>query len=59
MDFTAYLHPINTGNSNSYNVTNSHKNIINVNKVIAEETQNLYGGSRLSPVVMTPFISLY
>jgi len=41
MDYTTYLHPINTGNSNSYNVTNSHNNIINVNKTVADENPEI------------------
>jgi len=41
MDDTAYPYPINTGNSNSYNVTNSHNNIINVNNTIADENPEI------------------
>ena len=37
MNCAAYPHSINTGNSNSYNVTNIHNNITNVKKVIADE----------------------
>ena len=43
MNQTTYTHSINTGNSDSYNVTNSHNNtsIINVNNVIADENPEI------------------
>ena len=37
MDSTAYLHSINTGNSNSFNVTNSHNTTINVGVAVADD----------------------
>jgi len=40
MDYTAYPHSINTGNSDSYNVTNSH-NIITVNNAIVDENPEI------------------
>ena len=41
MDDTADLHSINTRNSNSYNVTNSHNNIINLSQVIADQNPEI------------------
>jgi len=41
MDRTAYPHSINSGNSNSYNVTNIHNNITDANKVIADENTEI------------------
>ena len=41
MDYTAYPHSINTGNINSYNVTNSHNNTVNVKNVIADENPEI------------------
>jgi len=41
MDYTAYPHSINTGNSDSYNVTNSHNDIINVSNAIVDENPEI------------------
>jgi len=41
MDHTEYPHSTNTGNVNCYNVTNSHNNIVNVSKVIADENPEI------------------
>ena len=41
MKYTAYTPSINSGNSNSYNVTNSHNNIVNLNQVIADENPEI------------------
>jgi len=41
MDCIGYPHSINTGNSNSYNVTDSLNNNINLGKVIAYESPKI------------------
>ena len=41
MDNTAHRHLFSSGNVNCGNVTNSHNNIINVNKVIADENPEI------------------
>jgi len=41
MDYTAYPHTINTGNSDSYDVTNSNNSIITVNNTIADENPEI------------------
>ena len=37
MDYATYPHSINSGNSDSYNVTNSYNNITNVSNTIVDE----------------------
>jgi len=41
MDHTEYPHPINTGNVNCYNVTNSHNNTVHIDNVIADENPDI------------------
>jgi len=41
MDFTEYSRTVNSHNVNCNNVTNSHNNIINLNKFIADENPEI------------------
>jgi len=51
MDQAVYAYSTDNGNTNSYNVTNSHNNIVNVNNIIADEgPENMLWLSPLDPV---------
>ena len=41
MESTTSAHSVNSGNVNCSNVTNSHNNIVNLNKVIADENPEI------------------
>jgi len=41
MDYTAYPHSINAGNTDRTNLANSHSIIINTNKAIADENEEI------------------